>query len=389
MRVCTPAQHSGARTLDPVPDPMDDRVVSMRSAAPLAPAAVPAALTDAQPPPFRSAMVPRSRLVRRLRGSRDVPIATIVAPAGYGKSTLLAEWALRDERPFAWLWPAADADAAVRDALRLTEAAASSGVPQVIVVDDAHLADPALVRALVDAGCRLPPGTMLALASRQELEVPTGSLRAHRLVVEIPARALAMTRLEAAMLFDAAGTRLSGPDVDLLVERTAGWPAALYLAALALAEADATVEDFSGGDRLVADYIRTELIAGVSDDQRAFLRRTSLLPAMTGPLCDAVLDTRGSTATLEELRRAGLPIEALDRHDLAFRYQPLLATMLQTELIRLEPDMAPVLHQRAADWHAQHGEPSRAVDHAVACRDGERDRRPPGDPRPVARGVHR
>jgi LuxR family maltose regulon positive regulatory protein len=316
-------------------------------------------------------MVPRARLVRRLVGIGAVPIVTLVAPAGYGKTTVLAEWAMRDERSFRWLGPDDDPE----QALRTIATAAARRIPQVTVLDDAHRAAPETVRELMRAATRLPLGAVLAVASRRRLPAASGRLRAHRLLVDVAPRDLAMSRLEAAMLLDAASVRLDGEQVDLLVERTEGWPVALYLAALSLAEQtdlDAATNAFSGADRLVADYLDCELLAGLSAEQRTFLRRTSLLGRLSGALCDAVVETRGSAETLAQLRELGLPIEPLDRADLAFRYHPLLAAALRAELTRAERDLAPALHARAADWHDAHGERADAVRHAIASGDAER-----------------
>jgi LuxR family maltose regulon positive regulatory protein len=321
-------------------------------------------------------MVPRPRLVRRLTACHETPIAAIVAPAGYGKSTLLAEWAMRDDRPFAWV--ALDAlapDEAVADALRLVQEAAASPRPRVTIVDDAHLAPPAALRRLVTAAHRLPAGSVLALASRSRLGARTGWLRAHRLMLEITPDDLVMTRLEAAMLLDGAGLELDGRHVDQLLARTLGWPAALYLAALSVADqadADGAIAAFSGADRLVAEYLGDELLDGLSDEQRTFLRRSSVLPELSGPLCDAVLETAGSAEALEALERHGLPLTPLDRCDSMFAQHPLLAAMLHAELLRLEPELEAALHRRAADWHLSHDDAVRAIPHAIAARDSER-----------------
>jgi LuxR family maltose regulon positive regulatory protein len=184
-----------------------------------------------------------------------------------------------------------------------------------------------------------------------------------------------MTHLEAAALLDRTGLHLEADLVDRLVERTEGWPAALYLAALAIAD-QPSVEDavarFSGADRLVADYLSTEFLAELSNRDRTFLRRTAILARLTAPLCDAVLGTRGSGVVLAELADSGMPLEPLDRSDTAFRHHALLAQSLRAELARLEPEREPALHRRAAVWHARHGDAAGALPHAVACRDLER-----------------
>jgi LuxR family maltose regulon positive regulatory protein len=331
---------------------------------------------DPEPPLFRPDMVPRPRLVRRLTACRETPIAAIVAPAGYGKSTLLAEWAMRDDRPFAWVTLDAPApDEAMAEAVRLVEEAMVSPRPRVTIVDDAHLAPPAALRRLLAAAHHLPPGAVLALASRSRLGARTGWLRAHRLMLEITPDDLVATRLEAAMLLAGAGLELDGRHVDQLLARTQGWPAALYLAALSVAgqaDADGAIAAFSGADRLVAEYLGDELLDGLSDERRTFLRRSSVLPELSGPLCDAVLETTGSAAVLEALERDGIPLTPLDRCDSTFAQHPLLAAMLHAELVRLEPELEPALHRRAADWHLGHDDAVPAIPHAIAARDSER-----------------
>jgi LuxR family transcriptional regulator, maltose regulon positive regulatory protein len=321
-------------------------------------------------PPLRPDVVPRTRLVRRLVEARDVPIALVVAPAGFGKSTLLAEWAAEDERSFGWMSlasrPARDA---VRAVLRMIDTRAER--PRVLVVDDAQLAEPDAIRRLLDAAAGLPRGAMLALSSRRYPDGPIGRLRAQRLMVELAARELAMTRLEAERLLGAPGAGLDGAVIDRLYRSTEGWPAALHLAAVSLAEqrADGAVEGFSGADRLVAEFLRDELLAQLTAPQRRFLRRTSILPRLTAPLCDAVLQSRGAANMLDELVRSGVPLTPLDRCDMAFRCHPLLSAMLRGELARLEPQLEGELHRRAAAWHSGRAEPAEALEHAVAGRD--------------------
>lgn len=291
-------------------------------------------------------------------------MVTIVAPAGYGKTTLSAEWARRDDRPFAW----AGEDVTPE---RLLDDAAASRMPQVIVLDDAQHLDAERVRDLLRAAERMPPGVTFALLSRSCPGAPLGRLRAQGLVVELSARELAMTGLEASRLLEKAGVTLDRAQAELLMERTEGWPAALYLAALSLREGG-TVADFTGADRLVADYLEAALLAGLGERTLAFLRRTSILPTLSGPLCDAVLDRSGSGAALRDLARAGLPLEPLDRCDTAWRAHPLLAQALRAELGRREPRLAGLLHARAVDCHAAAGETGDAIRHAAACRDAER-----------------
>ncbi len=329
------------------------------------PARLDARAALAAPPRPRPGMVPRARLVGRLAALRRTPVALVVAPAGYGKTTLLAEWAAADPRPFGWLSLARrPADDALHAVLSLTE---RDDDPQVLVVDDAQAAEPAALRRLLDAAAGLPEGTTLALSSRRYPGEPAGRLRAQRLLADVTARELAMTRLEAERLLRAVGAPLAGEAIDDLHGRTEGWPAALYLAAVARAEeGEDTVAGFSGADRLVAEFLRDELLAELAPEQRAFLRRTSVLSTLTAPLCDAVLGEPGSAAALDALVRAGVPLAPADRCEMAFRCHPLLLAMLRAELSRAEPDLEPVLHRRAAAWLAARGEPAEAIGHAVA-----------------------
>jgi LuxR family transcriptional regulator, maltose regulon positive regulatory protein len=356
-------------------------------------------------PAFPPGLVPRERLVARLAGARDVPLALIVAPAGYGKTTVLAEWAEHDERPFAWvaLGPGDSDPACLLSAIalaldeiepvgreilaalasrpagraeRLVERVARSVAarqrPFVLILDDAQrIGAPASFAALEALVEHLPPGSQMALASRTEPELlPVGRLRAHRRLVELRPRDLVMTRGEAAALL--AGLDLRSGDVDVLVERTEGWPAGLYLAALSLRDQPdrgRALARFAGDDRLVADYLRDELLAELPLDRLSFLTRTSVLDDLSGPLCDAVLARPGSGGTLRELARSNLMLVPLDRADGRYRYHGLFAEMLQAELRRIEPDYEAEVHRRASAWHAGRGEVDRAIHHAIAAAD--------------------
>jgi LuxR family transcriptional regulator, maltose regulon positive regulatory protein len=321
-----------------------------------------------RPRPARG-LVARPRLVRRLSEARDLPIALLTAPAGYGKTTLLAEWAERDDRPFAWLRP----DDQDERLAALIEDAAAAG-PCVVVMDDAALG-PDRARMIADVAYRLREGVTIALAARRQPELPVGRLHAHRLAVELGARELAMTRMEVAMLLDAAGVRLGAAQVDELLARTHGWPVALSLAALTLGKDDgASVAGFHGTDRLFADYVRSDVLGDLPPARIAFLRRTSVLDRLTAPLCDAVLEATGSATVLDELERRNLPMTP-DGSGPGVRLHPLLAEMLQAELARIEPELEPVLRGRAADWLSEHGETREALAQAIACRDPRRSGR--------------
>jgi LuxR family transcriptional regulator, maltose regulon positive regulatory protein len=369
----------------------------------------PPAAPGRRPPPFGPGLVARPRLVQRLAEARDVPLVLVIAPAGYGKTTVLAEWAEDDPRPFAWVGLEREEDDAPRligavalaldeveplgrGALAALRAAGGSGGdgpdaavarlgtviagrrdPFVLVLDDAHALTSDGARDVLEAViANLPPGSLLVLASQSEPPLPVGRLRAHRRVVELGPRDLQMTRGEAAEVLGGLGLRPA--DVEVLAHRTEGWPAGLYLAALSLRDQpdrDRAVARFAGDDRLVADYLRDEVLTGLPPEHLSFLTRTSLLEELSGPLCDAVLERPGSGATLRDLARSNLMLVPLDRADGRYRYHRLFADALRAELRRIEPDVEEDLHRRASAWHAARGEADRAIHHAIAAGDHE------------------
>ncbi|RKQ87033.1 LuxR family maltose regulon positive regulatory protein [Solirubrobacter pauli] len=321
------------------------------------------------PPPLPGpGTVPRARLVRRLVDAQDARIAVLAAPAGYGKSTLVSEWALRDDRPFAYVALAGAHDERLT---RLLARSAPAG-GQVLVVDDAQHASPDVLRGLLETAATWPRGRTLALVSRWAPPGPIGRWRAHRRVVEIGPEDLAMTHLEAAMLVAATGLRLEPAQVDLLLGRTQGWPAALYLAARTLAQApdpQLALGALSGGEPLLASFLRDDVLGALTPGQRAFARRCSVLEELSAPACDAVLDTHGSGPALEELVRRGLPLTASDACTLRLAVHPLLAGMLRAERARVEPELESTLQRRAALWHAAEAHPRPALTHALAAGD--------------------
>lgn len=328
-----------------------------------------------RPPTRPRGLVTRPRLARRLAEARDAQFVLLVAPAGYGKTTLLSEWAASDARRFAWIdLGAGDSDpdrllAAVRRALHEGQA------PTVLVVDNAQLVRARETFDVLDELARLmPSGSQLALASRSEPQLPIGSLRADRRIFELRAADLAMTRSEAGALLAAAGIRVAPDGLDTLMRRTEGWPAGLYLAALSLRaqpNVDGALARFAGDDLVVADYLRDELLAQLEPDQLTFLLRTSVLGTLSGSLCDAVLDAGGSATMLGTLGRANALLVSLDRGGFTYRHHPLFGEMLRSELRRVDPGREPQLHARASAWYEEHGDVDSAIQHAIAAGDPE------------------
>jgi LuxR family maltose regulon positive regulatory protein len=225
---------------------------------------------------------------------------------------------------------------------------------------------------IAELAVSLPPQTQLAIGSRDPLPLPSARLRSQARILEIGVDDLAMGPGEASSLLKEAGVDLSVSDLDDLVQRTEGWPAGLYLAALAINAGSPRTEaafSFTGDDRFMGDYLRSELLDRVSRAEVAFLTRSSILDRMCGPLCDATLGTQGSSAQLEELDSRNLLVVPLDRRRQWYRYHQLFRELLLAELSRREPDIIPTLHQRAAAWCEQNGRPETAIEHAQAAGD--------------------
>jgi LuxR family maltose regulon positive regulatory protein len=339
-------------------------------------------------PRLRRGTVRRERLLRRLSQSAHVPVTLVAAPVGYGKTTLLVHWLQADPRPLAWVTiePADDDPERLIAALALalgepddlTLAALSFAIerreePVVLALDDVHHLRSAEALAVVDAiAAAVQPGSQVVLAGRCEPALPFGRLRAQGRLIELRARDLVMTRREATKVLSLAGLELTPDDVQLLLDRTEGWPAGLYIAALSLrsrADMRRAVERFGGDDRLLADYLRDEVLDGLEPEVLRFLERTSVLEELSGPLCDAVLRRTASGVVLRDMSRSNLLVVPLDQSDVSYRYHGLLAGMLRAELRRTDPAREAELHHRASDWYARGGEAGRAIEHAIAAGD--------------------
>jgi LuxR family transcriptional regulator, maltose regulon positive regulatory protein len=359
-------------------------------------------------PPVRPGTVPRPFLIDRLREGDRCPIVSVVAPPGYGKTTLLAQWAERNGQPFAWVsvdeadndpkvllsYVAEALDAVepigerVFDALdspgssvpgsvvpRLGAAFSSMTSPVALVLDDVHLLRNTECRtALSVLADHVPPGSRLALAGRTAPPLRIARLRAEGKLLEIGPGDLSLTPAEASSLLENVRLALGPDEVAELHRRTEGWPVALYLAALCLREGSSferAAVSFGGDDRLVSEYVESEFFARISPPQRAFLTRTAVLERMCGPLCDATLGLRDSAATLADLARSNLLLVPLDRSGEWYRYHRLFRDMLLAELRRREPDLIPELHRRAARWCEDNGAPGEALEHRMQAGDAE------------------
>jgi LuxR family transcriptional regulator, maltose regulon positive regulatory protein len=332
-------------------------------------------------------------------------LTLLSAPAGYGKTTLLAEWARASKFPVVWLSITQEEDNVERF-LRYLLAAwervqpgivetplgillgsqlpdikavlgafinLASEVPEqlAVVLDDYHLIeDPAIHEALIFLLDHLPANLHFILASRSEPQLPLARYRARGQLVEIRADDLLFTRDEASdFLNRSMELELSSDEVSSLHTATEGWIAGLQLAALAIRRRPGRAAEapfVSGRQRFIADYLTEDVLNQLPTDRRDFLLRTSLLEGLCGPLCNAVTGQTNGQAMLETLERENLFITPLDDQREWFRYHSLFADYLRGELHRRHTNEVVELHRRAAAWYAAHDLPEQAFHHAVA-----------------------
>jgi LuxR family maltose regulon positive regulatory protein len=255
-------------------------------------------------------------------------------------------------------------------------AVASVQPPVTVLVDHTEaVTSRQCLNTIAEFALRLPPGWQLVLASRTAVPVPTARLRAQGGIFEVTAGDLAMGPPEAQSLLEGAGVEADEASLRELLQRTEGWPAGLYIAALAIKsgtrQSDAGFT-FTGDDVYMGDYLRSELLAGISAREASFLARTSVLERMCGSLCDAILEKEGSGAVLEQMEARNLLVLPLDRRREWYRYHHLLRDLLRSELQRQEPGLVADLHFRAAAWFEANSMPEQAIDHAQAAGDFDR-----------------
>ena len=380
-----------------------------RQTAPAAPApAVPALIeTKLGPPRARPGFVERPRLLGSIDGFASAALTLVDAPVGFGKTSLVESWHARTGGAVAWVsLEAADNDPARlwtyvstavdrirpglgRAALALLRSpgvspesvvdALVNGVhaypePMAIVLDDVHvISDETCWRSLERLVEHLPVQARLIMTTRSDPPLPLGRLRARGGLGEIRARDLAFSVDEARqLLVQREKIALDDADVELLVERTEGWPAGLYLAALWLRGLDdphAGVQAFHGNQRHVADYLTGEVLDRLEEDTRRFLLQSSVLGSFTAPLCDAALDRSDSAALLRRLEAENGFLVSLDAHGEWYRYHHLFGELLQLELSTVEPTASARLHTAASAWCREHGWLEDALEHAAAAGD--------------------
>jgi LuxR family maltose regulon positive regulatory protein len=355
----------------------------------------------------RPGIVARTVLIDRLIDAHTPGVISVVAPAGYGKTTLLAQWAERKQPRVAWVSadnrdndpavlltylavaldrvepinPAvfralASPGSGMTNVSPLQSAIASMREPVAVVLDQAEaVTNPECLDTIAELALSVAGGSEFAIASRDNLRLPTARLRSQGRIMEIGAGDLAMGHPMASSLLKAAGVDLADEDTNSLVQRTEGWPVGLYLAALAIKAGSPRADAgflLTGDDRYVSDYLRSEFLDRVSRAEVSFLTRTSILDRMCGPLCDATLSRKGSTRVLEQLESRNLLVVPLDRRREWYRYHQLFRELLLVELKRREPEIIADLHSRAAVWYETNAMPEAAIEHAQASGDADR-----------------
>jgi LuxR family transcriptional regulator, maltose regulon positive regulatory protein len=361
-------------------------------------------------------LIRRTALLEWFSAHRTESVVAMFAGAGYGKTTLLAQAAQADARPFAWVSleerdndplvlvthlargldeldgigdqpgrigrPEAEilgsgpGDAWSEAVPRLGAALASTSRPLVLVLDDVHvLGDPECLNIVASLCACVGDGSQVILAGRAAPDVGLSRLRAERRLAELDRDRLALDPIEAGALLSAAGVDLPAAAIAELTERTEGWAVGLYLIALSLHGAEAAWSGRAesgvvGHDPHVSDYLRSEVLSRLEDEEVGFLARTSVLGCMSGPLCDAVLERTSSAAMLASLARASgfvVPLET----DGWYRQHYMFRELLADELEQREPDVIRALNHRAAVWSEQNDRPQDGVEYALAGGDLE------------------
>jgi len=380
-------------------------------------APAPLLFTKLYVPPPRPGVVARARLTERLNEGTHGRLTLVSAPAGFGKTTLVAEWAAGCGRPVAWLsldrrdddpssfltylvaalqTIAPEIGSGVMVALQSpqpppTESVLTtivnelSTVPDdfVLVLDDYHVLDSRPDdEALAFLLEHLPPRMHLVIATREDPRLPLARLRARGQLTELRAADLRFTPAEAtAFLKRAAGLDLSADDVEALETRTEGWIAGLQMAAISLQglpDAAGFIRSFTGSHRFVLDYLLEEVLQRQPVEVHTFLLRTSVLDRLCGPLCDAVLSspTGSGDETLQAIERANLFIIPLDNERRWYRYHHLFGDLLRRRLGQSLPaEEVADLHFRASQWYERDGQLLEAFHHATAADDVERAER--------------
>jgi LuxR family maltose regulon positive regulatory protein len=357
--------------------------------------------------PAAPRLIDRSDLLAALDRAAASKVTLISAPAGSGKTSLLRAWAGRPDQPRRlalvqvqrgqqdsqqfWLAlldairhasapadraepPAATPDfnaPAMVDRVLSELADAHGGVT--LVIDDLHeLRSPEARAQLTRLLTSLPPNVHAILTTRHDVRLRLHRLRLAGELAEMRGADLRFSERETRELLEASGIALSEAGAALLRQRTEGWAVGLRLAVLSLVghpDPERFVAEFSGSDRMVAEYLLAEMLDRQPPDVRDLLLRTSLLDRVNGELADLLTGRPRSEQILLDLEDANAFVESLDPERTWFRYHHLFADLLRLELRRTLPAEIPALHRRAAGWFTQHGQVAEAIRHTEAAGD--------------------
>lgn len=359
-------------------------------------------------PVMRSRMVPRPRALAALAQVREAKLTLVSAPTGWGKTSLLAEWAAGGGGPVAWVsldqddndplrfWRYVVAAVASVEPARARTAERRLGSPVVsigeeilpvlvndladlrdqlvLVLDDYHaIVDPEIHEQLGYLLNRLPVQMHVAVAAQADPPLRLGRLRAMGDLAEVRWEQLRFSDEEAAALFNEVhGLDLDATEIATVQQRIEGWVAGLNLAALSLKRdphRGRVLDALPADDRFLVDYLWNEVVLSQPRSVRHFLMRTAILERLTGDLCDAVSERDDGKEMLRELERVNMFVVALDRERSWFRYHHLFRSLLLGQLERFAPDLIGDLHRRASTWYAAHGMMIEAIDHAITAGD--------------------
>jgi LuxR family transcriptional regulator, maltose regulon positive regulatory protein len=335
-------------------------------------------------------------------------VILVCSPAGFGKTTLLSDWAERARWPVAWLsldpedsdpvrfWRyvvvaldracgglgeqvlpllrARGGGTSQRVVTALVNELAAAGDDLALVLDDYHtIASQSIHNAMAFLLGHLPSRLHVVISSRSDPPLPLARLRAAGQLAEVGAADLRFTPEEsAALLREVWELELSSEAAAALASRTEGWAVGLQLAALSLRERpdpNALLDAFTGTHRYVLDYLSEEVLERQPDRAHTFLLRSSILKRLTGPLCNAVTGDSDGQEMLEEIERANLFLFPLDEERRWYRFHQLFGDLLRARLHRAGAEQVPDLHRRAATWCEQHGLIDEAIHHASASGD--------------------
>ncbi|OAS16746.1 BTAD domain-containing putative transcriptional regulator [Paenibacillus oryzisoli] len=356
-------------------------------------------------PHTRNSLVPRPRLVRKLDEGLGAKLTLITASAGYGKTTVLSEWARQSDAQVAWVsldkqddawipfWSCVTASIGEKVpgfvqtvSLLLDNGPSASSVSLepaisamlnalnqqsgelVIVLDDYHLIEhPDIQKSMIYLLEHLPSHIHLYIASRTELVIPTARLLAKGEMRRITVQDLRFHPNEGVIFFrDTTDLSLSKEQVAELFHQTEGWISGLQLAALILKSSDnisESIRQFSGNQHHISDYLLEEVFRDLPEDMRSFMLRTSILSRMTDSLCQAVTGHSDGQVFLEKLEQLNLFTISLDEHRQWYRYHHLLSEFLQRQFARTARELRLQAHVHAAQWHESHGFEEEAAEH--------------------------